>query len=224
MTIYVDTSENQCDVPRLLKKRGNNIVNKQLPSGDYILITTQAILALERKTEWDYVESLRDGRLNNQHYKMSTAFDYYVVAIEGDLQLPVSSEGFDMNALMGSLAGGLLRRSPDGKQGACSIIPTFNEEGTAALIHFLHEKMSTEEGMIRLPHLPRLKFTDDERIGTILELYPNVGPERRKELIRKFKTIKKVLNADIKELIAIPGIGKIIAEEIIRLSNLEIEE
>ena len=52
------------------------------------------------------------------------------------------------------------------------------------------------------------------QVKSVLDQIPGVGPTRRKELMRHFKSLEEIKNASAEEIAALPGMNKKIAEEI----------
>lgn len=223
MTLFVDQREFRSKVPDYLKEMGVEFKTKQMDVGDYVIITEAATAATERKSAVDYLRSLQDGRLNNQLYKMSTNFDYSLMAIEGDLLMAAEETDLHINAVFSSLAGTLLRRSPDGKQGVISVVPTMSQMGTAKLVYYLNKKMESNHGLVRLPHLMRIKVNENERATSMLSCCPKVGDVRSRDILKDHKSLINVANASIKELTITKGVGKTIAENIHKVFNREYE-
>ena len=55
-----------------------------------------------------------------------------------------------------------------------------------------------------------------DQVKSVLDDIPGVGPARRKALMRSFKSIEEIRNAEVEELAALPEINRRAAEEIYR--------
>ena len=81
------------------------------------------------------------------------------------------------------------------------IIFTKNSEDTAKFISVLSKKKSKE-----LPlNVSKKSFNKKEQLQFIIEGFPSIGPKTSKKLLKKFKTIKNIINASEKELKEILG-------------------
>ncbi len=58
------------------------------------------------------------------------------------------------------------------------------------------------------------KLRDGEGRRSVIDRIPNIGSKKKNLLLKHFKSIDKIKNADIGELEAVPGVGKKTAEEI----------
>ena len=67
-------------------------------------------------------------------------------------------------------------------------------------------------------------LTLDEQQICIIESLPGVGPTIAKSLLKRFKTIKNILDASEKELQEVDKVGKLKAKVIKDLLNYEFKE
>jgi len=54
-----------------------------------------------------------------------------------------------------------------------------------------------------------------ERVGSVLDAVPGIGPERRRRLLRRFGSVRKIRAASAEELSSVPGVSVALAERII---------
>jgi ERCC4-type nuclease len=80
-TIYIDGGEGRSEIPDLLRRQSCDVIVERLTEGDYLL---SAAFAVERKTPTDLVDSLISGRLLDQLDRLSNAYEYAALLIEGD--------------------------------------------------------------------------------------------------------------------------------------------
>ena len=80
--IVVDERERNSGITDLLKKAGAIVDIAQLPVGDYIVSSETAV---ERKTVYDLVHSIYDGRLFVQCSELVKYYAKPLVIIQGDL-------------------------------------------------------------------------------------------------------------------------------------------
>jgi len=82
------------------------------------------------------------------------------------------------------------------------IIFTQNEKDTAKYLSVLAKKTEKQEIAIRAS---KIFLTKPERQQFILEGFPHIGPIKAKKLIKKFKSLKNIINASESELQEILG-------------------
>ncbi len=80
--IVVDEREKNSQVPTLLKNLGVFVDYEQLTVGDYVVTTETAI---ERKTVYDLINSIYDGRLFIQCSDLVNHYPKPFIIIEGNL-------------------------------------------------------------------------------------------------------------------------------------------
>ncbi len=102
--------------------------------------------------------------------------------------------GMHPNAIRGFLLSILLKyRVP--------IIFTKNYEDTAKFLSVLSKKKSKE-----LPlKVKKKNLNGKERLQFIIESFPGIGPKTSKKLLKKFKTIKNIINASEEDLKKVIG-------------------
>lgn len=120
--------------------------------------------------------------------------------------------------VLSSLAGSLLKRSPDGEKGVISVVMLETPFDTALFLYYLHRKL-VEGDILRLPELKASKWKPEERAVGVLASFPLVGEERARRLLERFGSLREVLNASVEELCRVEGIGPKIARGIVELAN-----
>lgn len=205
--IVVDHREEASIVPSELQKLGVPIKLAQLEVGDYIVCGKENV-CVERKDAKDYVGSLVSGRLNNQLVNMSRHFGYSILLVEGSVSEGLFDSNTSRGAFLSSLVGSVVKRAPDGKSGTISVICVETQYDSTYCLKFLHEKVSSEDGLVRLPKLNPLSFPEGEYAEVMLGTIPLIGPKTAKALLREFRTIQNVSNASVEELMRVEDVGK----------------
>lgn len=189
-TIIADHREKNSLVIAELMALNIKVEFKQLPIADYLIRN----IAIERKTIQDLKSSIINKRIVQQLIGLKQYPSHFLI-IEGlenkDLYAPPLHE----NALRGFLLSVALEYK-------VPIIFTQNPKDTAKYLYILAKKKTKSEHSIRPSKI--LKSTQ-EQIQFILEGFPNIGPTKAKKLIKKFKSLKSVINAKIEELQDILG-------------------
>ncbi|MEM4534993.1 MAG: helix-hairpin-helix domain-containing protein [Desulfurococcaceae archaeon] len=219
MTVLVDVREKGSIVPRQLEKLGTPIEYVTLEVGDYLI----GDLCCERKDVSDYVGSLISGRLNEQLYNMSYNYPISILIVEGFVDEVLVFRKLKRQQYISSLAGAVLKRAPEGNSGVVNVICLSTPFDTALFIHYLHEKVVNQD-LFRIPKVAvKRKASLEERQLTVLMSLPGIGEERARALLKRFKTLKNVINASFDELLSVPGIGEKTAKEILKVVNSEAE-
>jgi Fanconi anemia group M protein len=200
-TIIIDKREKSSLVPSELSSLGNKIEFRHLPVADYLIDNT----AIERKTLSDFKSSIVNKRIMQQLLELKQ-FPSYLLILEGNLKEIETENRIHPNAFRGFLLSVALEYQ-------VPIIFTQNEEETSKYLSVLAKKSKKTNLPIRASKIFKTK---KEQTQFILEGFPNIGPATIKKLLKKFKTIKNIINAPEKELKE--TIGKK-AESIIKFLN-----
>jgi len=187
--ILIDYREKNSLVPSELINFNLKIEFKELKVGDYIVKNT----AIERKTVNDFISSIKNKRLVNQLEGLQQ-FKNKLLIIEGfdEQELYTDSEeriGMHPNAIRGFLLSVLLKYK-------VPIIFTKNYKDTAKFILILSKKKEKEMSL----NITKKSLNKKERKQFIIEGFPGIGPKTAKKLLKKFKTIKNIINAPKEEL------------------------
>jgi len=188
MTIYCDYREVPSTVPKFLMLAGAQVKFTSLPVGDYLMKGALDYVCIERKTISDYSGSLKSGHLNNQLYEMSNHYKRSFLILEGDVN-SLESLGVAPLSFYSSIAGTVVKRAPDGEQGIVSLLPSSAPYATAMLIRFIHDKITVEDEVFRLPELQ--KSHNPLMPLQVLMGFNEVGPATGKAILKEFKSINK---------------------------------
>lgn len=204
--IIIDYREKNSLVISELISLGIDTEIKELKVADYIVNG----VAVERKTVSDFISSMINRRLINQLKEINQYPDRLLI-IEGidEQELYTDSEekmGIHPNSIRGFLLSILLKYK-------VPIIFTKNYQDTARFLSVLAKRKSKEVPL----KANKKTFSKKERLQFIIEGFPGIGPKTAKKLLKKFKTIKSITNADNEELKKVIGkkadIFKIVGEE-----------
>lgn len=204
--IAVDRRERVSCIPELLIKGGITVDFATLKVGDYIISSNTAV---ERKTVYDFINSIYDGRLFIQCSELIKYFLFPIVIIEGnikDLELLDESEK--------------ARRYPEKSPLIYSSISTIILDFRIPLINTPSPKHTTDllismaykslqEHSITEPLLRKIRKNRSEYLQqlSILSSLPGVGSKLAQRMLEEFNTPSRALNASSAELAKIPGFG-----------------
>lgn len=184
--IIIDNREKNSLVPSELIALNFNIEFQQLNLGDYIVNNH----IIERKTLNDLQSSIINKRIFSQ-----------LIDLQQTNSLLIIEKGINNTQIIhpNALKGFLLSLSTDYK---VPFIFSEDEKDTALFISILAKKQIDKE--ISLRH-SRTQLTETQQKQFILEGFPNIGPVSAKKLIKEFKSLKNIFNANEQDLEKILG-------------------
>ena len=207
MTIIVDHRERKSGVILELEKSDIPYTIQNLNTADFVIGT----IGIERKTQYDFLQSITDKRLVIQIKKLKESFNKAILIVEGSENI-YAIRDFHPNSIRGAISSIVI-------ESAVPIIYTANPKDTAAFLKVLHNRLNKER--VELSLINKRTFYDSgKQQEFILQSFPGIGPSLSKALLREFKTIKSIINADVKDLMKVNKIGKIKAKSIQNLINL----
>lgn len=191
MIIADKREKNSLVISELIENKAD-VEIKHLKVADYIL----GDIAIERKTVKDFISSMLNKRLLRQLEELKQ-YPKQLLIIEGleekELYNEEKTQGIHPNAIRGMLLSILLKFQ-------IPILFTKNYKDTANFLLVLEKRLSKPENEISLKVKKRASSLQEQQ-QFVLESFPGIGPKTAKNLLKKFKTIKKIINASIEELI-----------------------
>ncbi len=185
----IDYREKNSLIPSELINLGLEIEFRNLKVADYIIKG----VAIERKTVSDFVSSMINRRLPKQLEELGQ-YKERLLIVEGidEQELYTDSEdriGMHPNSIRGFLLSILLKYK-------VPIIFTKNYEDTAKFLSVLSKRKPNEFPL----NVKKKNLNKKEQKQFIVEGFPGIGPKTAKKLLKKFKTIKNIINASEEEL------------------------
>jgi Fanconi anemia group M protein len=212
--IFVDNREQASGVIKELFEHGAIVRTKQLDIGDYV---ASKDVCIERKSIEDFVSSMIDGRLFNQLVSMRSNYDKPLLLLEGNMQEIFTLRNIHKNSIIGALTSIALDYQ-------VPIINTRDAKETAEYVFNIAKREQLgKDKEIRL-RMGRKGLTVREQKQFIVEGLPTVGPMLAKNLLKQFKSIKKIANADEKQLQEIENLGPKKAKGIFKIFNEDYQE
>jgi len=211
--LLVDHREDKSLIKELSKK--HNIEIKQLITADYIIQGkdtegNELNIGIERKTLNDFLNSIIDKRIIQQLIYLKENFTIPLLIIEGTQNI-YTIRNFHPNAIRGMLASIAIDYQ-------IPILQTRNFRDTAALISTIASRLEKPKKLF--PLLKKRKpFTLKEQQELIIESFPGIGPNLAKNLLTKFKSVKKIINSSEEKLKKVEKIGQIKAKEIKKITD-----
>jgi len=185
--IIADIREKNSLVISQLHEFGVEVEMKHLPVADFIVKD----VAIERKTVSDFLGSMINKRLSRQLIEIKQ-YKNCLLIIEGTEEYELYNdrkEGISGNAIRGFLLSILLEYK-------VPLIFTKDYEDTATFLLLLAKKQKIETGIRASKKILNKK----EQLQYILEGFPGIGPKTAKKLLKKYKTIKNIINIPVEEL------------------------
>jgi Fanconi anemia group M protein len=190
MKIQADYREKNSLVCSELVELGSECEYTHLQVADFII----GGVAVERKTVSDFISSMINKRLLRQLEELQQ-FDKRLLIIEGIEEQELYNdepEGMNGNAIRGMLLSIALEFK-------CPTIFTKDYNDTARFLHLIKKRQEKSPSPVSLQAKKRnLSFKEQKQF--IIESFPNVGPVKAKQLLKKFRTISNIVNAGDEEL------------------------
>ncbi|MBU2634185.1 MAG: hypothetical protein KJ674_02985 [Nanoarchaeota archaeon] len=207
-TIIVDHRER--NIIHELKRKHIDIEIQQLISADFIIPVKDfnnniKELGIERKTQTDFLNSIIDKRILNQLISLKENFALQLLIIEGSDNI-YKLRNFHPNAIRGMLASIAIDYQ-------IPILHTESTRDTCSLLEIISKRLDKPKKNISLIK-KRKPLTLKEQQEFIIESLPLIGPSVAKALLKKFKSVKKTINASEEKLKKIDKIGPIKAKKI----------
>ena len=210
--VYADYREKSSGVIKELVDLGIEITMEKLENADYILSSR---VGVELKTIPDFVDSIIDGRLLQQVKSIKENFEKPVVLIEG-IEDIYSMRNIHPNSIRGMLATIAV-------DFGVPFIYSRNPKETASILSII-AKREQDAGFRDVSMHSGKPLSLKEKQEYIVSSFPGVGPALAKPLLKKFKTIKKIVNAKQEKLQKVEKIGPKKAADIKEVIEKEWEE
>ena len=217
--IIIDSREaaKNKDIVEVLKRKGVKVSISALTVGDYYLLAPEGRkpILVERKTVMDFLNSIRDKRVWEQAKILKEAEEVEevipVIILEGSLSAIERFTKWRITAVLRILDELVLSWN-------IRIIPTPNKKSTiewlVAKIKALGSPERKRPPKLRVKKKP---MSINEQILYVAEGL--VGPVLARKLLLHFKTLRRIANASVGELMRVEGIGEKRAKEIYAIFN-----
>jgi len=211
LTIFADYREKGTGIIKELSERGIKVELSKLDVADYLLSDR---VAVEHKTVKDFVDSIIDGRLLSQLSSLRK-YERPLIALEGEEDI-YSQRKIHPNAIRGALSTILVSYG-------IPIVQTKNFRETANLFLIIAKREADPSKKDFILHSAK-PLSDKEVQEYIVSSFPGIGSMLAKPLLKKFKSIKNLVNADEKELKEVELIGEKKAKRIKELVDKNYDE
>ncbi len=191
LKIIADIREKNSLLIAELVEKGCRVEFKNLPVADYIIKN----VAIERKTVSDLLSSIMNKRIFRQLEEIQQ-YKKRLLLIEGidEQELYHKDSKINENAIRGFLLSTTLKYN-------IPIIFTKDYEDSAQFMIILAKKQVKEISLNAKKKSRNMK----EQLQYIIEGFPSIGPTTAKKLLKEFRTIKNLINADLETLQSLVG-------------------
>jgi len=211
LTIFADYREKGAGIIKELSEMGVKVELSKLDVADYILSDR---VAVEHKTVKDFVDSIVDGRMLSQLANLKK-YDRPLLVIEGEEDI-YSQRKLHPNSIRGVLSTILVSYG-------IPIVQTRNYKETAGLLLVIAKREADPSKKDFTLHSAK-PLTDKEMQEYIVSAFPGVGAVIARPLLKKFKSIKNLVNAEEKDLREVELIGEKKAKRIKELVDKNYDE
>ena len=211
LTVFADYREKGAGIIKELSERGVKIELTKLDVADYLLSDR---VAVEHKTVRDFVDSIIDGRLLSQLTGLRK-YERPLIALEGEEDI-YSQRKVHPNAIRGALSTILVSYG-------IPIVQTRNFKETANLFLIIAKREADPSKKDFTLHSTK-PLSDKEAQEYIISSFPGIGSVLAKPLLKRFKTIKNLVNAEENELKEVELIGEKKAKRIKELVEKNYDE
>lgn len=203
MKVIVDHRERGSGIIEELHKHELEVAVQELKIADYVIQGKNAegkvqSVGIERKTQQDFLNSIIDHRLTEQLLVLKENFDVPILVLEGDENI-YEIRDFHPNAIRGMLASVAMDFQ-------IPILSTKNFRDTAALLAIIAKRLEKPRKAISLLS-KRKPLTLKEQQEYLISSLPGIGSTIAKSLLKKFKSIREIVNADSKDLQKVDKLG-----------------
>lgn len=207
ISIQVDHRENSSGIPEFLAAHaGVSLDISSLPAGDYII---NGVIGVERKSAEDLIQSIVSNRLFSQLARLKKSVARPLLIVEGNPYQ--ANHAIHAHVIRGALLSVLLAWQ-------IPIIFSKNKEDTVAILLLAARQEMSVSSLLHGPKNYRPQKIKGQRLF-FLQNIPTVGPLIAGRLLKKFATLKGVINATEQELGQTEGIGKEKAKRIWEFFN-----
>ncbi len=205
LKVIVDGRERNQELRAALEANGIEIDEKTVHVGDYIISDR---VCVERKTVSDFEGSLMNGRLLDQAKRLKQNYQLPIIIVEGD------PDGYRLGRNV--ITGAMVALYVDN---GIEVMTSRSPKETSDIITTIakHE----QDGSLREPSMKggRRAYSTANYQEYMVANLPGIGPKLARSLLKHFRSIKRLANADVKSLMKVEKIGKKKAEAIHRTLN-----
>ena len=219
MSISVDSreaSKNQ-KIVEALRSNGLEVVVKPLPA-DYAVEVEDGYV-VERKTSIDLAHSIRSGRLWNELEKMKMLENSFkpILLVEGSLALLEKFTEWSPSSIVGALNSVMFDWN-------VPVVFVPSVRWTVAYLTSLAKRAVLEEKKPRPLKIKEKATSPVEYAVMVVESLPGVSAVKARNILRHFKTLRRLFTASERQLMELEGIGEKTARKTVEVMDAVYDE
>ncbi len=203
LQIFADYRENEVII--FLEKLGVKVNIVKLDVCDFVYNN----IGIERKTFFDFISSILDGRIFEQAKKMIETYEKRIIIVEGSGDVERINENYYLSVLSYLVLNNI------------SIVFTKSKMETAKLIYWILKKEKSGDKNYSSYKIKKKNEDLVEVQKRILSSFPGISTVLSDRIIKKFKSIKNFVLASEKDLMKVEGIGKKLSKKIKKIVEFE---
>jgi len=204
LTIFVDPRETRSGIAKFLAKAGVDLKLQNLGVGDYIVSDR---VCIERKSTTDFLDSLVNKRRNlfEQIHRLKTEYEKPLLIIEGESIY--GQRNVHPNVVRAVMATIAIDYS-------VPVLQTRDVADTASLIYVIAKREQMPAKNEPNPHGKKPSASLQEQQEYFISALSNIGIMTTRNLLRRFKTVERIMTATKEELMEVENVGEKTAEHI----------
>lgn len=203
LQIFADYRENEVII--FLEKLGVKVNIVKLDVCDFVYNN----IGIERKTFFDFISSILDGRIFEQANKMIETYEKRIIIVEGSGEVERIDENYYLSVLSYLVLNNI------------SIVFTKGKMETAKLIYWILKKEKSGDKNYSSYKIKKKNEDLVEVQKRILSSFPGISTVLSDRIIKKFKSIKNFVLASEKDLMKVEGIGEKLSKKIKKIVEFE---
>jgi len=197
----------------MLAETGMTVIAVERDEGNVDRYILSKRLAIERRTGSSFLRGIMEKTLFTSSIYLREHFELPVLIIEGKVNYEYT--GFDPQAVRGALSSMVLLYG-------LSVLATADLEETVQLITMMARQ--EQIGIPEISLIPKRKATDlPDMQRRLVEMLPGSGMVMAKQLLQRFGSVKRIVNASQAELLSQRGLGSKKVKQIHQVLDAEYE-
>ena len=210
-SLQISTTKPKSKVAKKLRELGIQVTAIEEDEGNVDRYILSKRLVIERRTGGGFIKGIMEKTLFTSAIYMREHFAIPVLIVEGKVNYEYT--GFDPQAIRGALSSMMLLYE-------VNVVSTPDVDETVEQIVMMARQ--EQLGIPEISLIPKRKATsvvDMQR--RMIEMLPGCGMVMARDLLQHFGSIGRIVSATEDELLALRGIGKTKAKQIVAVLNAE---